>query len=248
MPTPSKSAMTANQILNQVAAEVGVQPAADPFSSIDPQFVQMRYLLNAAGDELVTLHPWEVLQSEAFVDVPDVDPPGEYALPDDFAYMINQTGWERNENVPLFGPLSAQDWQYLLGRDLVTSTIYASFRLNEGVLKLFPPDHPGLQVYYEYVSNRWVRSADDPSVFTDQVLAGGDTPVYHRNLISRYLKVKYYEARGLDTSAAQASFNQQFLFMTGQNEGGEVLNAGRVRRGFPYLDSFYNTPDSGYGM
>jgi hypothetical protein len=249
MRTPSKSATTANTILNQVAAEVGIQPVADPVSSVDPTFVQLRYLLNAAGEELVIMYKWDWLMSEATVNPADEDPvgSGSYPLPDDFGYMIDQTGWDRTNNVPLYGPLSPQDWQYLEGRDLVSSTIYASFRLAQGTLNLFPAQLDAVDIRYEYVSNAWVQNGDDPTVFTAEVQAGNDIPVYHRNLITRYLKVKYQEAKGLDSQKAQDTFNQMFAFMSGQNLGGEILNAGQGFRGFPYLNAWNSTPDSGYG-
>ena len=50
MGTPVTS--TATQILNRVAAEIGLAPVSDPYSSQDPAFIQMRYLLNVAGEEL----------------------------------------------------------------------------------------------------------------------------------------------------------------------------------------------------
>lgn len=249
MRTTSKSAATANVILNQVAAEVGIQPVADPVASVDPTMVQLRYLLNAAGEELVTMWKWAELHAEATVDPLTEDPVGSgvYPLPDDFGYMIDQSGWDRQNNVPLFGPLSAQDWQYLLGRDLVSSTIYASFRLAQGTLNIFPAQQTDLDIHYEYISNAWVQNGDDPTVFTDSIQAGNDIPVYHKNLITRYLKVKYQEAKGLDSTKAQDTFNQMFSFMSGQNLGGEIVNAGRGQRGFPYLHGYYSVADSGFG-
>jgi len=112
---------TANDIMNRVAAEVGLEPVEDPWGSSQPEFRQMGYLLNIAGEELCQLYQWEFLMREHQVTTQSADT-GDYPLPDDFLYMINQTGWERAENVPLFGPLSPQDWQYLLGRDLVSHT------------------------------------------------------------------------------------------------------------------------------
>jgi len=152
---------TASNILNRVAAEVGIEPVVDPYSSADASFRQLTYLLNTAGEELATMFPWQQLQQEHEIKTLDGDS-GDYPLPVDFNYMINQTGWERAENVPLFGPLSAQDWQYLLGRDLVNNTIYASFRLQRGKFSLFPQPPPtGLDIHFEYVSTNWVVDGTD---------------------------------------------------------------------------------------
>lgn len=239
---------TASNILNRVAAEIGVEPVIDPYSTPDATFVQMRYLLNTAGEELAQSYPWELLIREHQISTLDTDT-GDYPLPDDFYYMINQTGWERKENVPLFGPLSPQDWQYLLGRDLVSSTIYASFRLQDGQMRLFPQPPPnGLDIHYEYVSKNWVLDQDeDPEVYKDQVTKSTDKVLYDRTLIARYLKLKILESKGFDTTKAQADFNQIYAFLTGHDKGAEVLNAGGRFGVFPYLSTIRNLPDTGYG-
>lgn len=243
----SRLTSVANDILNRVAAEVGVTPVADPWGSTDQNFSQMRYLLNISGEELSQLYPWEFLVQEENFITQDTDT-GDYPLPADFLYMINQTGWERSENVPLFGPLSAQDWQYLLGRDLVSYTIYASFRIQQGLFTIFPQPPPNnLDIVYEYISRNWVLDSADNNTPADEIKAGGDTVLFDRTLVSRHLKVKWLEAKGFDSTKAQDDFNQMYQMLTAHDKGAEVLSAGRNRRYFPYLDGFRNVPDTNFG-
>lgn len=238
---------TAGNILNRVAAEVGIQPVADPFATSDPSFIQMKVLLNVAGDELLQAYPWELLTKEHQFFTTDTDT-GDYDLPVDFFSMIDQTGWERNENVPLFGPLSPQDWAYLEGRDLVKSTIYASFRLNQGLFRLFPqPPIPDLDIHFEYMSMNWVQDGTTPTLQKRDVDVFSDKPLYDRTLISRYVKMKFLEAKGFDSTKAQDDFFQTFSFLTSKDKGAEVINVGGGGRRFPYLDTWRNLPDSGYG-
>jgi hypothetical protein len=248
---------TANDILNRVAAEVGLEPVSDPYGSAQQEFKQMTYLLNIAGEELCQSYPWEFLTREHNIVTGSGDT-GNYDLPDDFLYMINQTGWERAENVPLFGPLSPQDWQYLLGRDLVSYTIYASFRVQQGAFSIFPQPPPeNLDIHFEYICKNWVidssqggagtRSGVTDFTLTDRVAVGADTPLFDRTLLSRMLKVKFLEAKGLDTSKAQADLNQSFQLLTSHDKGAEIVNMGRNSRLFPYLDGYRNTPDTNYG-
>ena len=240
------SLFTANQILNRVAAEVGVAPVVDPYSSIDPTFVKLRYLLDIAGEELVEAHPWEQFLTEHQI-ITQVGDTGDYTLPTDFSYMVNQTGWERSQQVPLGGPLSPQDWAYLKGRNLASTTLYASFRLAEGVFKVYPTPPPvGLDINFEYVSNNWVRSATIPYTYTDAVTTGDQVPLFNRTLISRYLKLKFLETTGFDTTKAQDDFDQMFSFLTGSEKGAPILNAGGAAS-FPYL-GFGNIPNTGYGQ
>ena len=245
---PATLTAPANDILNRVAAEVGLDPVDNPWDSQLQHFVQMRYLLNIAGEELCQLYQWEELNREHSIVTASGDS-GDYDLPSDFLYMINQTGWERSENVPLFGPLSAQDWQWLLGRDLVSYTIYASFRIKEGKFSIFPQPPPeNLDIHFEYVSRNWVWDPGLKFNYADRIVNGSAWPLFDRTLVSRYLKVKYLEAKSLDTTKAQADLDQIFGLLTGHDKGAEVLSAGRNGRSFPYLNGFTSVPDTGYGM
>jgi hypothetical protein len=155
------SIATINDTLNRVAVEVGFTPVTDPWTDDDQHWMQLRYLAQIAGDELVLGYPWEFLNRSHQITTVDTDS-GDYPLPADFMDMLDQTGWERSNNVPLAGPLSAQDWTYLLGRDLVSHTIYASFRIKEGEFSIFPQPPPnGLDINFEYQSNGWIIGAGD---------------------------------------------------------------------------------------
>ena len=205
----------------------------------------MRYLLQTSGEELTLAHPWE-WQIASHSILTQALETGNYPLPDDFLQMIDQSGWERAENVPLFGPLSSQDWTYLLGRDLVSHTIYASFRIKENQFSIFPQPPPaGLDINFEYQTKNWVDRAGTPD---SEIVAGDDVILFDKTLITRHLKLKWLEAKGFDTTKPQDDFDIVFNFLTGKDKGAEIISAGRGNRGFPYLDTYRNTRDSGYGL
>lgn len=235
----------ANTILNRVAAELGTAPVQDAFSAVDPTFTQLRYLLNAAGEELALFHPWSVLVREHRITTAPGDS-GEYPLPADFLYMIDQTGWERANRTPLYGPLSAQEWSYVKGLDHGPSPFHVAFRVQEGNMRVFPQAASGLDIFFEYISKNWVRDVTtSPPLYRDEVQLASDIPLFDRALITRYLKVKFLEAKGFDSTKAQDDFNQVFSFITGKDRGGRVLSltgGGGIR----YLGG-RNVPDSGYG-
>lgn len=241
---------TATDIINQVLVEVGLDAVSDPYSSTDRNVIKLRTLLNLAGEELVSLHPWEILVAEHSITTDSTTyPDGDYPLPSDFAYMMDQTGWNRTENLPLAGPLSGQDWAYVVGRSLVTSTIYASFRQWQGKFYLFPTPPPDSQnVVFEYISRNWVAtSAAAYTPAADEVTTGTNVPLFEPIIISRYLKLKFRESTGDDTQAAQADFDQVFSFWTGKDKGGKVITVSRGGSNFPYLDTYRNTPDTNFG-
>jgi hypothetical protein len=240
----------AADIINQVALEVGLRKVSDPFAEQDSAYQQLVGLLNTSGTELIQEAEWGILRREVSFTTQAVDT-GIYDLPADFSYMIDQTGWERAQNVPLFGPLSAQMWSYLLGRDLVSYTIYASFRLTEGKFYLFPqPPAEGLEIAYEYVSTNWVIDSSqpsDPPTYADNVKAAGDTILFNPYLTERLLKNKFLEARGFDTTKSEDDYNLALSSWKGKDKGAPVLNAGRGGWVYPYLDPYRNTPDTNFG-
>lgn len=238
---------TATDILNRTALEVGLVPVTDPVSDPDEAFVQLTGLLSSAGQEMVELHPWQILTNVfEFTTAPSDS--GTYDLPEDFSYMIDQTGWDQTNRVAVGGPLSAQDWSYLVGRDLVSQSIYASFRLVDGKFDLFPQPPPqGLKIRFEYIGRNWVTEAGQDNPNQDTIKKGSDIVNYEPILIIKFLKCKFLEAKGFDPSSARMEFETMFLSRTGKDEGAPILSASSSMRGFPYLHPYYNTGDTGYG-
>tara|TARA_R110000737_G_scaffold60697_2_gene87506 strand:- start:2428 stop:3168 length:741 start_codon:yes stop_codon:yes gene_type:complete len=241
------SKATAAHIINRVASEVGLATTSDPYASTEDHFVQMTYLLQTCGEELCLAYPWEFLTESHQITTVAATDTGDYALPADFQYMIAQTGWEHANNVPLGGPLTPQDWTYLVGRDLSSSTIYASFRLREGQFSVFPQPPPdGLDINFEYQRRTWVSSVSSGLDVAD-IVVSTDVPYFDRTLISRMLKVKFLESKGFDTTKAQDDFNQIYGFITGKDKSAEIVNAGGRGGSVPYLNSYRNVGDTGFG-
>ena len=239
---------TVNQIVNAVAVQVGLTSVADVFSAADPAFTQMTSLLTTGLQTLMEDYEWNNLVRTHQITTTAVDD-GSYALPSDFAYMIDQTGWERSDNVPLLGPLSAQEWTYLLGRDLVSSTIYASFRFDQNEFYIFPnnPVIAGLDVNFEYISRNLIQIASAPTTYTDEATIGADVVMFPPNLIKQQLRMLFLEAKGFDNSAAAAAFARSIESWMGKDNSAGVLSVAGGRNGYPYLNGVRNTPDTGYG-
>lgn len=243
---PITTSISASEILNRVAVEVGLDPVVNPYSTNDQSFVQLQYLLNIAGEDLAIQYPWNMLVRDASIDT-TLDPSGEYALPEDFLYITNQTVWERNNRVPI-QLLSAQDWAYLEGRQFAKDTIYAKFRLQMGKFTIYPQPVPsGLDIHYEYTSKNWVMDPVQQDKLKDDVTTGTDIPLYDKTLITRYVKLKWLEAKGFESGKAQDDFNQTFLNLTGHDKAAPTLNQGFGSRGYPYIDVYRNTSDTNFG-
>jgi hypothetical protein len=214
----------------------------------DQNFVQLQGLLDAAGQELIELYPWQTLVKTYSFNTDDEGGVGTYTLPTDFCYMIDQTGWDLTNKMSVGGPLSDQDWTYLAGRDLASSTIYVSFQLSQGAMQVYPQPPPsGIDISFRYISRDWVSASSETEPTTDTVSDGSDLIYYEPILIVKFLKAKFLEAKGFDASTARLEFENMFNSRTGKDRGAPVLNAGSPRRGQPYLNPYYSTPDTGYG-
>jgi hypothetical protein len=193
------------------------------------------------------LHPWQRLIRE-FQYTTGTSESGPLDLPDDFAYMIPQTGWERSSNVPLIGPLAPQAWTYLLGRDLVGSTIYASFRFDQDKFYVYPstPMPDALDINFEYVSRNLIAD-DGATTYSDVATVHADVVVLPIHVVTRLLKVKFLDAKGFDTQKATNEYNMALDSEIGKDNSGGILTVGKNRFGGYYLDGFRNTPDTGFG-
>ena len=219
----------------------------DPFSSSDDKYVQLVALLTAAGRELYGMHEWQMLNKLFTLTMHSVDS-GLYNLPADFGYMIEQTGWNPTNKLPLGGPLTPQNWEYLVSTGLAKSTIYVSFKLNQGQFQVLPqPPQEGSVVTFEYVSRYWVAATGAPTTpAADFVAVATDVVLFEPVLMSKFLKLRFLEAKGFDTTAAAGQFMNVFNGFTGKDVASQTLNMARMRV-FPYL-GWRNIPETNYGL
>lgn len=241
---------TAGNIVNAALAECGITAVADPYASSDPAFVQACTILGTAGQEMLTLHEWNKLVKTHTITTAVPPDTGEYDLPADFAWLINQTGWTPTNGgagLPLGGPLSAQDWTYLVNTNLASSTVYISFRQADGQFWILPQPPPnGVVINFEYISRYWVALTGTTVGTKDKPTLSSDVVLFEPILIVKFLKLRYLEAKGFDTTAAVAQFLTMFQSWTGKDASAPILNTARMRV-FPYL-GWRNIPETNYGL
>lgn len=234
----------AGNIVNDAAVECGLSVQADPFQSADPAFIQMCRMLTGAGRELLGVKQWQKFVSRHSVNTDD-EPSGVYPLPDDYLYMIDQTGWTPTNRLPMGGPLSEQDWSFIVGSDWNQYTIYVSFKEADGELWITPnnPVPTNIEMTFEYVSNNWaITAADDP---VSRVTESDSTVFFPPVLITKLLKLRFLEAKGFDTTAALGQYNTALDTWVPKDKSAPVLSMSN-RRLFPYLD-WRNIPETNFG-
>jgi hypothetical protein len=196
---------------------------------------------------MVIGYPWEQLTKEwTFTTVPTTGKVQAYALPSDWSYFLDQTQWDRTNHWPLLGPKTAQEWQWLKG-GILSSGPRLRYRVVGGKMELFPADSSnGATIAMEYVADTWLADAAVANTFYSDVRADDNLLLLDPWVMTAYLKLKYYEAKGLDTTAYRDDFLNVWNARLGQNKGAPVLTlAPRPRT---MLIGINNIPDGSWNV
>jgi len=248
---------TALWVVQQTMIEMGLPKPLQVVTSADTTVQQMLALLNRAGSDMVIGYPWEQLTKEylfntgncAVVTTLSGPPIMTQPLPADWSYFLDQTQWDRTNHWPLLGPKTAQEWQWLKG-GLLSSGPRIRYRVVGGNLELFPGAFPPAQPYsdiaMEYVADTWVQSATQQNTYYNSIQSDEDLILFDQWVISAYLKLKYWEAKGLDTSAYSKDFLNTWEARIGKNKGAPVLTLAPRARSL--LISINNIPDGSWNV
>jgi hypothetical protein len=241
---------TAANIIGDAAVELKLvsfqAKPADPFASTDPNLGQLCQLLKSVGRDLAKKREWTHLR--AIATLTTVQGQSKYDLPADFGRMINQTGWNRTNRLPLGGPLSPQEWEYLEGQ-LAGIVFTVLFRPMQGQLWLYPDTNtPGGQsLAYEYVSKNWVQQSGQTAPNTDVPGASSDTVWFDPQLVMRGLKLAFLRANGLDSTAAEQDYEDALEQAFAEDTPGRVLNLAKTATLQQPLLGQQNIPLTGFG-
>ena len=214
---------TAIQVIRQASVELGLPVPLEAAATREQQPAQMLGLLNAAGNELCRMFEWQFLRKTARILL--VAGQKEYALPPDFSKLLNQTLWEESNVFNVIGPVSNRAWAYLTNS--VTLAPEYCFVIKDRKFQFMPvpgADGSGTgNINYDYISEGWVQDGNDPNVFKSFITADADVLQFDFWLLVKFLKLKTWEAKGLDTTTLRDDFMRTFYDVTGQDKGAAVL-------------------------
>lgn len=238
---------SAVDILKQLSGELGLPQQTTVVNANNVQGTQLLSLLNSAGNELLTYYPWEQFKKEWVWDT--VQDQGDYPLPADWKYFVDQTQWDRTNHWPLLGPKSPQEWAYLKG-GIVASFPRMRFRVKNNMFCLFPTPSvvngtfTPFNMAMEYVRNTWVERSG--GTLADMVQQDGDIVQYDPWLIIKFVKYKFYELKNFDTKGVQADFVRVFDSLTGKDVGAPVLSL--TPRPTPAFIGPWSIPDGNWNV
>lgn len=178
-------ATTLIQIINEFLSRTGLPSTNSAIGSPDQQVTQIVSLANEICEDLTERNTWEQLQQETvFTTITGTDQGSITSIaPNGFLYILNQTIFDRTLRLPVYGPLSPEQWQQYQAIPL-TGPLY-QFRIRGGRLLYNPPAAVGHVCAFEYASdacnlnpntglfNKWFTSDQDQFLLDTRLLMAG---------------------------------------------------------------------------
>ena len=146
----------------------------------------------------------------------------------------------------MIGPETPQQWQWLKSGILSTGP-RERFRLVGNDMEIWPV--PGsdtvplpVELSYFYVSRWWVEDSD--GVPKQKATSDEDTCVFDDRLMISGVKLRYYAAKGFDTTSFAADFQSNLDDALAQDSGAPILSLSRSAA-YPLI-SVWNLQDGNF--
>lgn len=224
--------------LSNVSSIVGL---SDKFMITGTNIDQNTFVVSAVGTTVVMSVPATGTATGGALTFSQT----KFVMPADYDRLVDQTDWDKSQHWELLGPETAQQWQWLKS-GFIASGPRARYRRLGGFFQIWPPLGANHLLGFEYISKNWVFSAaaalagtaPDKPAFT----ADTDTCIYPDRLMVLGLKLKYFEAKGFDTTAYFRDWTTQKSIAWSNDKGSAILSmAPRLSQ---VLLTQQNIPDS----
>lgn len=166
----------------------------------------------------------------------------KYALPDDYDAIVPRTQWDKSKHWEMLGPEDAQQWEWLLSGYISTGP-RLRWRLYGNYFQIWPGLSTNEFLGFEYRSKGWARAAD--GTVKNSFTADTDTCIYPDRVMVLSTKLKYFQAKGFDTTALYRDYVTELETSMAQNTS--AANLSLAPRPGNILIGYDNIPDSGYG-
>ena len=166
----------------------------------------------------------------------------KYDFPDDYDSIVPRTQWDKSKHWEMLGPESAQQWEWLLSGFISTGP-RIRWRLFGSYFQIWPGYSNAEFLGYEYRSKGWATASN--GTVKNSFTADTDTCIYPDRLMVLSTKLKYFQAKGFDTTAIYRDYLTEFDTSVAQDTS--AANLSFAPRPGSVLIGWDNIPDSGYG-
>lgn len=243
--------MTAGDIVKEALALQGLPvPQAVASNTNDVTCRQMWAQLRTQGRRLckpTRTYRWQVLTREW--QLPTVPGTTKYQLPADFDSFKDSTGWNATSRLPLLGPATDTQWQTLKARALGSSTLGVVYRIAEDQFEIQSSPSVAQTLSILYTSRNWVRTVSSTPaapVYIDAPAEDGDVVLFDPEMMVAAVQMGFMVAKGFDTSVIAATLEGLIEAAIDADTDAPMLQIAHTV-GYPFLNTQFNTPDTGYG-
>ena len=220
--------MTMLSIVQSAQLRLGLNKSSTVAGNIDDTTVQLLALLNQAGEEMAEVYTWQALTKEATFTTVATESQGSVStVAPGFAYILNQTIWNRSLRRPIFGALNAEEWQLLKASSVQGP--FQQYRIRGDELLLIPAPPAGQSCAFEYMTKNWCTDstgAVGKSAFT----ADTDVALLDEQMLTLSLVWRFKQAQALDFSTELQMYENRLTNMMARDGGKPVLDMnGRVQ-------------------
>lgn len=166
----------------------------------------------------------------------------KYDLPDDYDAIVPRTQWDKSKHWEMLGPEDAQQWEWLLSGYISTGP-RMRWRLYGNYFQIWPGTSTNEYLGYEYRSKGWARAAN--GAVKNSFTLDTDTCIYPDRVMVLTTKLKYFQAKGFDTTALYRDYLTELETAMAQDTS--AANLSFAPRPGNILIGYDNIPDSGYG-
>lgn len=180
-------------LIQNASGRAGVIRPSSAFSSTDLQVQQLVGMAQQEGIELAEGFEWKILTKEkTFTCTAAAAQTG--AIASDFDRFLPETFFNRSQKRPVFGPISAQEWQFT--QAVVATTLVESFRVRGSDILITPTPNGTDSYAYEYIGNKWCQSSGGTA--QSAWAADTDTGILSEEIMTLGVIWRFRKSKGLD--------------------------------------------------
>lgn len=215
-------------IVQAAADRIGVTRPASAYNSTDQQVIQLVALAQQEGKELARRHDWQILTKEkTFTGTAAAAQTG--AVASDFDRMVNESFFNRTQKRPVYGPITAAEWQFT--QSVLATTLVESFRFRGNSILITPTPNGTDSYAYEYLSNQWCESSGG----TDQTAWASDTDtgILDEGIMSLGIVWRFLRSKGFDYDEPFRTYETRLAELINRDGAKRTIQMGRRLARYP---------------
>ena len=173
-----------------------------------------------------------------------------FAVPTGFDRMIDDTHWDKDAHWKMYGPMNPQQQAWIRSGYIARGPRIRHW-MQEGYFQIWPPLGEDENLAFTYQSKYWILATAATAISKELYTVDTDTCIFPDPLMRAMIRLKYCEAKGLDTGTvtdpgtAVYNYQRQLEIAKANDAGSPVLAMNPTPSS--QLIGFNNIPDSGFG-